>query len=495
MPMPLLSICIPTYNRAEWLKACLQACVPQVEALPRGLVEVVVSDNHSPDGTPEVLAEWAERHACLVVHRNEANNYAANFDTVLEHAQGTYAWLMGDDDALLPGAVAHMVRLIQEAPRDFYLPHVVMDSQDPAVNRLAWFRRIPRLDWNLSDPGEFLEYMDCGCNGSVVFTFMSVLIFRREPWLEAARRRDPAITLSGWPQVATALDYIRDHGLLRIVPEALVNYHCSTGAWGEGVWDRAMQDLRGLLRIADAFFPGQPELHRAFMGNLRRNHGDAWITHHRLSAPDEAGWRESRELLLRAGFDPLKVAAVDLGERLINQKEGPGATLDPGSLMIADRGFLVRGARKVLVMVGMEALPDLGLLLAALRHHTLAEVLVLGPEGSGAEALEPDEALGGMGLDLARFTGEPAYQNEVCDALREFAPDLVLNADPVRHPAWDILAGTLGAPLSLAFPAPPRKVDPKVAVLLDQPYRMILPQGTVAALLDALDVRAGAPPA
>jgi glycosyltransferase involved in cell wall biosynthesis len=55
---PLLSVCIPTYNRAGYLHECLSSI--ETRGLDN-LVEVVVSDNASTDDTLDVLKEFANR--------------------------------------------------------------------------------------------------------------------------------------------------------------------------------------------------------------------------------------------------------------------------------------------------------------------------------------------------------------------------------------------------------------------------------------------------
>ena len=52
-----LSICLPTYNRAERLKDALDALAAQAG----DGVEICVSDNGSTDATPEVLAAAAKK--------------------------------------------------------------------------------------------------------------------------------------------------------------------------------------------------------------------------------------------------------------------------------------------------------------------------------------------------------------------------------------------------------------------------------------------------
>jgi len=376
--------------------------------------------------------------------------------------------------------VARVLDLIRTEPRDFYLPHVVLDSGDPAVRPMAWFRELPRLDWNLADPAELREYMEHGCSASAVFSFISVLIFLREPWLEAAAARPPAFAGGPWPQVATGLEYVKRHGRLRVIPEPLVNYHCSTGAWGEPPWDRAMLDLRGLLQVADAFFSRDPALFRAFMGNLRRNHGDGWILHHRTSAPSAAAWAESRALLLRAGFDPVQVAAADLGGDLLRQGNAPGPGLDPESLALADLGFVARGSRRTLVLAGPDPEPLEGLL-DALRG-TRAELRVLVAEAPGPW-MAPAAAGTRQAVDLARFGADPGYRRALCAGIRSFAPDLVVNLDPGRDPGWDLMASEAGAAAAVACRAPGRAWE---ATRPGGPYTRLLPPGPASALVEVL---------
>ena len=54
---PLLSICIPTYNRAEYLEGALKNIVTDSAFDSR--VEVIISDNASTDNTQEVGKKYS----------------------------------------------------------------------------------------------------------------------------------------------------------------------------------------------------------------------------------------------------------------------------------------------------------------------------------------------------------------------------------------------------------------------------------------------------
>lgn len=126
---PLLSICIPTYNRANRLRLSLQAILPQV-ARSGGLAEVWVSDNGSPDETRTVVEE-ARGLGPLNYSRNQSNlGVIRNVLRVTrELPRGEFVWLLGDDDVLRPGALGRVIDSI-EANRDLQAFYVNFRGAD-----------------------------------------------------------------------------------------------------------------------------------------------------------------------------------------------------------------------------------------------------------------------------------------------------------------------------------------------------------------------------
>ena len=67
----LLSICIPTYNRAKYLDLSLQQFLREFQRIDQSIVELFVSDNASPDSTPEVVKKYMQLGLPIVYNRNE----------------------------------------------------------------------------------------------------------------------------------------------------------------------------------------------------------------------------------------------------------------------------------------------------------------------------------------------------------------------------------------------------------------------------------------
>ncbi|MEI6774123.1 MAG: glycosyltransferase family 2 protein [bacterium] len=69
---PLLSICIPTYNRQEYLKQCLDSIVNQ-KGFDTEKIEIVISDNASPDKTNLLVKEYQKKYKNITYSRNDQN--------------------------------------------------------------------------------------------------------------------------------------------------------------------------------------------------------------------------------------------------------------------------------------------------------------------------------------------------------------------------------------------------------------------------------------
>ena len=113
----ILSIAIPTYNRARWLKLCLENLLPQTQS-HLDEVEVSIYDNFSPDNTSEVVHEFARRGFKFNSVLNSKNiGSDANIAQCFNKASGQYVLTFGDDDVLLDGSI---IKIINAVKADHY---------------------------------------------------------------------------------------------------------------------------------------------------------------------------------------------------------------------------------------------------------------------------------------------------------------------------------------------------------------------------------------
>lgn len=186
---PKLSICIPTYNRAELLESALACLVPQVGALG-GEVELVVSDNCSTDDTAEVVAR-AARECPIRYHRNDENvGVIRNVLGIVEKAAGEFCWVMGDDDMVRGGGVRKLLEALRAHPGlDYFYVNYSIDSFErrrglrvTADDFPTWTRTgNENVEERLLERWETLVAEDFSC-----LTPVYCSVFRRSAWLSAA---------------------------------------------------------------------------------------------------------------------------------------------------------------------------------------------------------------------------------------------------------------------------------------------------------------------
>ena len=99
----LLTIAIPTYNRASYLAPLLEELGAQWAGL-EAEIDIFVSNNCSSDETPRILDAFAARHPSAIVVTNASNLGAdGNIAACFAKSDSKYVWVLGDDDLRAAG--------------------------------------------------------------------------------------------------------------------------------------------------------------------------------------------------------------------------------------------------------------------------------------------------------------------------------------------------------------------------------------------------------
>ncbi|WP_249212172.1 glycosyltransferase family 2 protein [Burkholderia cenocepacia] len=116
---PLVSVVIPAYNHFDYIDGCLLSVIEQ-----KGVaIEIVCVDDCSPDKrTTALLSALQARHPNVRIILNDENKGISNTQNeAVQHARGEYIAFVDCDDALVPGALARVVRVLAEMPECDYL--------------------------------------------------------------------------------------------------------------------------------------------------------------------------------------------------------------------------------------------------------------------------------------------------------------------------------------------------------------------------------------
>lgn len=169
-PAPLLTIAIPTWNRAPFLAELLQVLQAQRATLPPDSVELLVCDNHADDETPEVV-ESMQRPGLPIRHVRHAENLGSDRNVAACHnlARGRYVWILGDDDLPLEGYLLRLLDLL--AGGEVALLHMrpYGFEKDPLAE-LPYSRNVWRSD---SAARDFVRHV------GAQITLLSAIIYNR----------------------------------------------------------------------------------------------------------------------------------------------------------------------------------------------------------------------------------------------------------------------------------------------------------------------------
>jgi glycosyltransferase involved in cell wall biosynthesis len=134
----LLSICIPTFNRADYLKRLLKSLIPQIKN-HKNKIEIIISDNCSTDNTYNIIDKY-RKTGLIKYHKNNKNIGAAkNYDKLITTlAKGKYCWILGDDEIVLKNAINEILMTIQiNSSIDYFYINYYTSIPEPN-SRIKW---------------------------------------------------------------------------------------------------------------------------------------------------------------------------------------------------------------------------------------------------------------------------------------------------------------------------------------------------------------------
>lgn len=115
MSQPLVSLCIPTFNRSRYLESLLESLVGQLAAFPHPY-EIVIADNASPDATGDVVRRFEARLPIRYIRHPQSIGCYPNVVFAMTQAQGRYMLYLADDDCVLGEPLAETVAAMEADP-------------------------------------------------------------------------------------------------------------------------------------------------------------------------------------------------------------------------------------------------------------------------------------------------------------------------------------------------------------------------------------------
>jgi glycosyltransferase involved in cell wall biosynthesis len=237
----LLSICIPTFNRAAYLSDAIKYIVPAVNSTNE-VVELIISDNCSTDATSEILKELPVSPWIRCV-RNETNVGALkNGLNCIDLAKGEYIWFVGDDDVIRPEGLYHLLQVISNHQDiDYFVVNTITLSNEQRnnlsdiinIDAISKQQKTKYKSLSDKDISSFNEYLDPNFD-TIFLGAMMCNVIRRSVWKQGVTGIDANAQMGS--VVGT---YLVCNVLARTMvgkPSFYVGFPCSVAFWGHQEW-------------------------------------------------------------------------------------------------------------------------------------------------------------------------------------------------------------------------------------------------------------------
>ncbi|MCX5774200.1 MAG: glycosyltransferase family 2 protein [Fusobacteria bacterium] len=278
-----LSLCIPTFNRAEYVRDLLESISNSDNINEHSAkLEVCISDNASSDDTESMIKEFQITHSYINIryHKNE-KNMGPDYNIIksVEISKGEYCWIVGSDDILREDSLRNVFQEINKSEEE----KVILFTRDEyditmkvRLGERKWAHTLERFEFNTQDRILLSYYLSHVDTLGGVLSFISSIVFNKKKW-DSVMEGPSRYIGSGYAHV---------YKLQKMVYQGIdfiycnySNIKCRLGndSIYENFVQRTMLDFRGYVMLANDVFGSDSILKNDFLKILKREHPELRI--------------------------------------------------------------------------------------------------------------------------------------------------------------------------------------------------------------------------
>jgi len=112
--MKTLSICVPTYNRSEYLKNLLENFASLSLDFINS-IEFCITDNNSTDDTKKILEEYKRLSNLKIIYQDSNTGSAANLVFAASMSSSKWTLVIGDDDLIINEGLTRLIKFLESS--------------------------------------------------------------------------------------------------------------------------------------------------------------------------------------------------------------------------------------------------------------------------------------------------------------------------------------------------------------------------------------------
>lgn len=126
----MISFCLPTYNRAEYLAEAIESCLNQTYSD----LELVIVDDGSTDSTPKLLEYYQQKDARVEIVQTPNNGIASARNLAVSLAKGEYIAVMDSDDICGPDRLERQLKALGKGADVCYSSYLRADENGVVID-------------------------------------------------------------------------------------------------------------------------------------------------------------------------------------------------------------------------------------------------------------------------------------------------------------------------------------------------------------------------
>lgn len=236
-----------------------------------------MSDNASTDDTEKMVRGYGKDIKNLVYSKNVQNHgFDRNIIKVIDLASGEYCWILGDDDEICKDSLSSILDDIKNSRHDIILyERFETDAsfeKEPVYS--PWTSLPEGLTFNLEpEINEFYRYLDKCTSLGGMFSYISVLVFKKTKWDRIPAKDRMAHT--GYTHVYMLFSMMADKANVTYVKKPVVicrlgnDSICPVMTW-ENIYRRIKFDIDGYREIVLCVFGTDSNISRVLLRHFEK---------------------------------------------------------------------------------------------------------------------------------------------------------------------------------------------------------------------------------